>query len=112
MSLDDLKARIEAARRDAAGKAGAQDGQAPASGLGYAMRIGIEFVSAIGVASLLGWAFDQWLGTGPWGLIVMFFLGAAAGFLNVFRLATTGDPGPGWREAGENRESDGSGQDS
>lgn len=96
MSLEDLKTRIEAARRDATGETGARDGQAPASGLGDAMRIGVEFVSAIGVASLLGWAFDQWLDTRPFGLIVMFILGAAAGFMNVYRLVTTGSSGPDW----------------
>ncbi|CAO3443320.1 ATP synthase protein I [Azospirillum largimobile] len=35
-----------------------------------------------------GLLLDRWLGTAPWGLIVMFFLGAAAGVLNVYRAVT------------------------
>jgi ATP synthase protein I len=54
-------------------------------GLGLGLRIGIELVVAIGVATGLGWAIDRWLGTRPWGIIVLFFLGVAAGMLNVYR---------------------------
>ncbi len=28
---------------------------------------------------------DKWLGTRPWGMVVFFFLGVAAGMLNVYR---------------------------
>lgn len=51
------------------------------------MRVGIEFVSAIGVSTFIGWTLDNWLGTLPLAMIVMFVVGAAAGFLNVYRLA-------------------------
>src|SRR5271166_332757 len=54
-------------------------------GLGLGLRIGIELVVAIVVATGLGWAIDRWLGTRPWGMIVLFFLGVAAGMLNVYR---------------------------
>jgi ATP synthase protein I len=57
-------------------------------GLGIGLRIGIELVVAIAVATALGWAIDQWLGTRPWGMIVLFFLGVAAGMLNVYRAIT------------------------
>ena len=53
--------------------------------LALAWRIGIELVGAVAVASFLGWAFDRWLGTRPWGMILMFFLGVAAGMVNVWR---------------------------
>ena len=87
MSLDDLKTRIATAKQNA--DSDYVDSQKPtgaASGLGQGMRVGIEFVSAIGVSTFIGWALDQWLGTLPLALIVMFFLGCAAGFLNVYRL--------------------------
>ena len=45
------------------------------------------------VATGLGWAIDRWFGTRPWGMIVLFFLGVAAGMLNVYR-AVTGISGP------------------
>lgn len=53
--------------------------------MGAGFRIAIELVAALCVGLALGWVFDRILGTRPWGLIVFFFLGAAAGMLNVFR---------------------------
>src|SRR5262245_32416065 len=61
------------------------DRSALQQGIGFGFRIGIELVVAIGVATALGWAIDHWLGTRPWGIIVLFFLGVAAGMLNVYR---------------------------
>ena len=61
------------------------DRSALQQGIGFGFRIGIELVVAIGVATGLGWAIDRWLGTRPWGIIVLFFLGVAAGMLNVYR---------------------------
>lgn len=65
---------------DPAGQQG--DGQ---QGAGLGLRIGVEFVVAVVVATGLGWALDRWLGTRPWGTIVLFFLGVAAGMLSVYR---------------------------
>ena len=62
-------------------------------GLGLGFRIGIELVVAVVVATGIGWAIDRWLGTRPWGMIVLFFMGVAAGMLNVYR-AVTGVSGP------------------
>ena len=83
-------------------KARAQEREKPAGGggngagnqqaLGIGFRIGIEFVVAIIVATGLGWAFDHVLGTKPFAMIVMFFLGVATGMLNVYR-ALTGQGG-------------------
>jgi ATP synthase protein I len=91
------KARAERVRsRPAVGdRSGLQQG------LGLGFRIGIELVVAIGVATALGWAIDRWLGTRPWGIIVLFFLGVAAGMLNVYR-AVAGISAPvGYRRPGE-----------
>jgi ATP synthase protein I len=62
-------------------------------GMGLGVRIGIELVGAIVVSTGLGWGIDRWFGTRPWGMIVLFFLGVAAGMLNVYR-AVTGISGP------------------
>ena len=45
----------------------------------------MELVAALVVGVAIGWGIDRWLGTRPWGLLVFFFLGAAAGILNVYR---------------------------
>jgi len=83
------KARAERVRRQPA----VGDRSAMQQGLGLGVRIGIELVVAIVVATGLGWAIDRWFGTRPWGMIVLFFLGVAAGMLNVYR-AVTGVSGP------------------
>ncbi|MBV5335963.1 AtpZ/AtpI family protein, partial [bacterium] len=53
--------------------------------IGVALRIGTELLAAMVVGVGGGLLFDRWLGTAPWGLIAWFFLGAAAGVLNVYR---------------------------
>lgn len=101
-ALKRLGERIDKARAEHAPRQPATvDRSALQSGLGLGVRIGIELVVAIAVATALGWAIDHWLGTKPWGMIVLFFLGAAAGMLNVYR-AVTGMSGPvGYRRPGE-----------
>ena len=61
--------------------------RAPNTLSGFAFRIGIELVAALMVGAGLGWLLDRWLGTGPFLFLLFFFLGAAAGILNVFRAA-------------------------
>lgn len=69
------------------------DRSALQQGLGLGFRIGIELVVAVVVATGLGWAIDRWLGTRPWGMIVLFFLGVGAGMLSVYRaVAGIGTP--------------------
>ena len=55
-------------------------------GLAFALRIGVEIVAALIVGVGIGILLDWWLGTKPWFLIAFFVLGAAAGFMNVFRV--------------------------
>lgn len=54
-------------------------------GISLGLRIGMEFVVAIVVATGLGWLIDHWAGTRPWATIVLFFLGVGAGMVNVYR---------------------------
>lgn len=61
----------------------------PPTSLSVAFRFATELVSALAVGAGLGWgvdwAFDHWshLQTRPWGMVVMFVLGAVAGIRNV-----------------------------
>lgn len=93
------KARAERARREPV----AADRSALQQGIGFGFRIGIELVVAIGVATALGWAIDHWLGTRPWGMIVLFFLGVAAGMMNVYRAVTGVNTAAGYRRPEEPR---------
>lgn len=88
--LRDLGRRLDQARQrsSSAPRPPSEDGAgASRKALALGLRIGLELVVAVFVGVALGWAFDRWLGTGPWGLIVFLFLGFAAGVMNVFRVA-------------------------
>lgn len=55
------------------------------SAMGRAFRLGVEMVSGLIVGCILGLLIDRTFDTSPWGIILFFFLGFAAGILNVFR---------------------------
>jgi ATP synthase protein I len=105
-SPDPLKAfgeRLDKARR-AREVAPADDGKdagLPSGALGLAFRIGVELVAALIVGLGIGWLLDQWLGTRPWGMVLFFFLGAAAGILNVYRAVTGIGYAVGYRRPGQ-----------
>jgi ATP synthase protein I len=99
--LDNLGRRIEEARRAAGSPAGQREDQAQtpfAAAMAFAWRIGLELMVAIGVGTGAGWAIDRWLGTRPWGMIALFFLGTAAGMLNVWRAVTGQGMAVGYRQ--------------
>lgn len=50
------------------------------------VRMGVDFAAAVLVGIGIGLFVDSRLGTAPIGLIVLFLLGVAAGFLNLWRL--------------------------
>ena len=56
--------------------------------VGLGVRVTSEFVAAVAVGGLIGWQLDKWLHWSPACLIVFLGLGTAAGFWNVYRLAT------------------------
>ena len=51
-------------------------------------RVATELVAGVVVGTFTGWMLDRWLETSPLFLLVMFFLGAIAGMLNVWRVFT------------------------
>ena len=84
-----LGERLERARRaQQSGRraSGGETDEASRNAMGLGFRIGLELVVAVFVGVGLGWAFDRWLGTRPWGLLVFLFLGIGAGMTNVYRV--------------------------
>ena len=58
-----------------------------AESLGKALKISTELVAAVVVGSTIGFLLDNWFDTKPLLIICFFFMGVAAGILNVFRSA-------------------------
>ena len=69
------------------------------SAMARGFRLSTELVGGVLLGAALGWLLDRWLGSSPWGLIVLVLLGFTAGVLNVMRAAgvvSSGGPkGPG-----------------
>ncbi len=87
--LEKLSGALEAQRRASQERreAGGGDQRSDGSGfaMGLAMRAASEFVASIIVGGFIGWLLDDWLGTKPGFLIAFFFLGVAAGIVNLVR---------------------------
>ena len=56
--------------------------------IGALSTVGLSFVLAIVIGTGAGHWVDGQLGTSPWGFFVGFFLGLAAGVLNVYRITS------------------------
>ena len=62
--------------------------QMPAQGMALAGRVAAELVAGLAVGGGLGWAIDSVFDTSPLWMVVLFFVGAIAGMMNVWRIAT------------------------
>lgn len=62
--------------------------QMPVAGFALAGRVATELVAGIAVGTFLGWLIDRWLETTPIFMLILFFLGAAGGLMNIWRLLT------------------------
>ena len=83
---DDFKTRLKIAKSKIK-KQVLSDGEKRGPFLGAAFKLGTELVAAVGVGTIIGFILDTWFGTKPWLIIVFFFLGSAAGILNVIKTA-------------------------
>ena len=54
--------------------------------IGQLSTVGFAFVLALVIGFGGGYLLDGWLGTKPWLSFIGFFLGLAAGILNVYRI--------------------------
>ena len=82
----DFKTRLKIAKSKIK-KQAQLDNEKRGSFMGSAFKLGTEFVSAVVVGTIIGFILDTWFDTKPWLIITFFFLGAAAGILNVIRTA-------------------------
>ena len=63
------------------------DSEKRGSFMGNAFKLGTELVASVAVGTIIGFILDTWFDTKPWLIIIFFFLGAAAGMMNVIRTA-------------------------
>ena len=83
---DDFKTRLKIAKSKMQKKI-LSDSEKKGSFMGSAFKLGTELVAAVVVGTIIGFILDNWFDTKPWLIIIFFFLGAAAGMLNVIRTA-------------------------
>ena len=84
----DLSKRIAEFEIRQQGKRRYRNAKFPTGGMALAGRVTTELVAGVVVGTFLGWGFDNWLGTTPTLMVVFFFLGSAAGMMNVWRALT------------------------
>lgn len=86
-SLERLGQRLDAVRSRRKRGERTPEEAANREGMAVGLRIAVELAAAIVVGTAIGFGLDRWLGTRPWLMIVFILIGAAAGFLQVYRTA-------------------------
>ena len=85
-NLKELSTRLEIAKKNIK-KDTLVNRSRNAASLGKALKISTELVASVVVGSTIGFLLDNWFGTKPLLTIFLFFIGVAAGILNVFKSA-------------------------
>ena len=83
---EDFKTRLKIAKSKIK-KQFNDDNEKRGSFMGSAFKLGTELVAAVAVGTIIGFILDTLFDTKPWLIIIFFFLGTAAGILNVIRTA-------------------------
>ena len=83
---EDFKTRLKIAKSKIK-KQLDNDNEKRGSFMGSAFKLGTELIAAVAVGTIIGFILDTLFDTKPWLIIIFFFLGAAAGMLNVIRAA-------------------------
>ncbi len=85
-NLEKISTRLEIAKKKIKNVQNDNIGSNAAS-LGKALKISTELVAAVFVGATIGFLLDNWFDTKPLLTICFFFMGVAAGILNVFKSA-------------------------
>ena len=86
VDLKDFKTRLKIAKSKLKNSSDS-DKEKRGTFMGNAFKLSTEFVAAVAVGAIIGFILDSWFGTKPWLIIIFFFLGSAAGMLNVIKTA-------------------------
>ena len=85
-SNEDFKTRLKIAKNKIRNQV-QSNSEKRGSFLGSAFKLGTEMVAAVAVGTIIGFILDTWFDTKPWLIIIFFFIGTAAGILNVIKTA-------------------------
>lgn len=84
--VSDLGQKIDRVQAGKQAEISAEEDRAMQSrGMAMGLRMSSELVAAILVGGLVGYGLDKLFGTTPWLFLLFFFLGFAAGIMNVTR---------------------------
>ena len=86
MEDEDFKTRLKSAKIKAKSKY-SENKDTSTSGMGHAFKMSTELVAAVAVGTIIGFILDNWFGTKPWLILIFFFVGVAAGIMNVVKTA-------------------------
>jgi len=84
--LKEISTRLEIAKKNIKKKVNVNKSSNAAS-LGKALKISTELVASVFVGAIIGFLLDSWFDTKPLLTVSFFFMGVAAGILNVFKSA-------------------------
>ena len=86
-NLNNFKTRLKIAKEKL--KSGSEniDNNGNNSSMGSAFKLSTDLVAHVAVGTIIGFILDNWFDTKPWLIIIFFFLGSAAGILNVIKTA-------------------------
>ena len=86
MTKQSFKTRLEIAKSKISKKKLYKNNQ-PSSSLGTAFKMSTELVAHVVVGTIIGFILDKTFGTKPWLILIFFFVGVAAGIINVVKSA-------------------------
>ena len=86
MAEDQFKTRLKIAKNKAKSKYAPRKDKSNSS-MGTAFKMSTELVAAVAVGTIIGFILDNWFGTKPWLILIFFFVGVAAGIMNVVKSA-------------------------
>ena len=86
MVKDTFKTRLEIAKKKLS-KRDLDKNKQSKSSIGQAFKMSTELVSAVVVGTIIGFILDKTFGTKPWLILIFFFVGVAAGIINVVKSA-------------------------
>lgn len=83
--LDSLDERLQRAKSEEAIRNGGADKGQDDYNLGN--RVLAELIGGMAGGALIGWVLDRFLGTSPWLLLAMLFMGIIVAFRNIIRIS-------------------------